>query len=190
MKFEGAGEAVGGQGSAVDCDVVQLRVGAADVEHEVEALVSRAPGDARQPHDDFTGAHVGQIAEGIHGDDILHIVRVALFGDLRGVALALAGDLEGVEFVDAAREIEVARGADACGDDHCLPHAVESEVGDDELMRADGHAIERVATGVISERGKVAGGDGDGSAFETVARRAVRDRAGDCPGVRRVGGCE
>ena len=43
--------------------------------------------DAGQTHGDFAGAHVGQVAERIHGDDVLHVVRVALRGDRGGTAL-------------------------------------------------------------------------------------------------------
>ena len=93
-------------------------------------FISRTAGDAREPHDDFTRAHVWKVTESIHGDHVLHVVRIPLFRNHRGIALTLAGDLERLEFVDAGRQVEVAHGALTRAHVDHLADSIEADVGD------------------------------------------------------------
>ena len=179
LKLEAAVGAEAREGAAVDGDVVERRVHAADVEAVGEAFIGGAAGDAGETLDDFAGTHVGQVAEGIHGDDVLHVGGVALFGDHGGIAFAFAGDLERLKFVDAGGEFEIAGDRLRGAHDQAAARGIEPDVGDDEFVGALGDAGERVAAGVVGERGEIERGDGDEGAGELVARGRVADSAGD-----------
>ena len=179
LELEGPAVAERGERAAVHGDVAHGGAHAANVELVVQPLVGRAAGDAGEAHHDFARAHVRQVAKRIHRDHVLHVVGVALFGDHRGVALALAGDPERLEFVDARREVEVARDAVARGGDHRLARGVEAEVGNDELVRTGRHAVEHVAARVIGERREPQRRDRDGGALEGVARGGVAHGTGE-----------
>ena len=131
LEFEAAVRAQRRERAAVDGHVVERGVHAADVEPIGESFISRTAGDAREPHDDFTRAHVRKVTESIHGDHVLHVVRIPLFRNHRGIALTLAGDLERLEFVDAGRQVEVAHSALTRAHVDHLADSIEADVGDD-----------------------------------------------------------
>ena len=168
-----------GHEAAIHRDLVKAGGHAADREAAQVAACVELAIDAGQADGDLAGVHVREVAERIGGGDVLQVVGIPIRGDGGGVALALAGDLEGVELVDAGREIEVAHGALADGGGDNGARGVEADVGDNELMRAGGHAGEGVEAGVVGQRAEPERRDFHARALEQVAGREVGDVARD-----------
>ena len=179
-----AERALAGEGRAVEGDGVEAGADAADGETVDEVFVGRIAGDAGEADGNLGGIHVRQVSERIHGDDVLHVLGVALRGDGGGTALALTGDLEGLEGVDDARQVEIARGGAGVVDGDRGANGVEADVGDDDLVGAGRKRGEDVAAGVVGEGDEAEGRDGDLGAFEEIAGGDVRDVAGEGGGVR------
>ena len=72
-----------GQWRAVERDAVESRADAADGEAVDEIFIAQIAGHPRQPDRDLARIHVRQVAEGIHRDDVLHVVGIALRRDRR-----------------------------------------------------------------------------------------------------------
>ena len=179
-----AERALAGERRAVESDAVEAGANAADGETVDEIFVGRIASDAGEADGHFGGIHVRQVSERIHGDDVLHVFGVALGGDGGGTALALAGDLEGVEFVDDARQVEIARGGGGVVDGDRGANRVEADVGDDDLVRAGRERRENVAAGIVGEGAEAEGRDGDLRALEEIAGGDVGDVTGEGGGGR------
>ena len=170
LQLERAVGVYAGQHTAVDRHGVELRIHAADVEPIRQPFVGRAAGDARQSHYDFARAHVGQVAEGIHCHDVLHVFGVALLRDRGGIALAFPGDLECVHFVKRRREIEIPLDPPARRNRHRSADRIEADIGDLEVVRARRNTREHVATGRVGEDGVTQLGQDHPGALEQVTR--------------------
>ena len=166
----------------VDVDAVERRGGAADEDARDVALVVELRGHAGEPDRELAGAHIGQVAVGVEGRDVLEVVRVALGRQRQRVALALAGDAELAEPVDGGREVEVLDAAAGGGEGHDAPLVIEPEVGDHQLDGAGREAIEHVTAGGVGEGRAARRGRGDAGALEEVASGGVADRARDGAG--------
>ena len=163
--------------AAVDGDAVEVVRHAADRDAGDVALVVEFAGGARQAHGEFAGAHVGQIAEGIHRDDVLHVGGVALRRERRRIALALAGDFEFGELVNGRREIEIAHRALTGGDRHFGARGIESEVGSDDGVIAGRQIGQREASGVVRQHGATEVRQLHAGTGEMIAGGRIADRA-------------
>ena len=140
---------------------------------------------------DVTILHV---PEGIGGEDVFQIGRVALLIDRDGgrIGLALGGDGEGVEFDDAAlavaggaREIEILHGRLARNEVERRGLGVEARVGDLEHNFARGHLRQAVGAGLVGEDLKVGAAHGDAGVIEKLAGDDILHAAGNrSEGVR------
>ena len=172
--------ALGGEHPAVERDVVQRRAHATDGETVDAVFEIECGADAGEENRELARAHVREVAVGIHRDDVLRIGRVALRGDRRRAALALAGYLEGLKLVDRGGEVEIARGVCLTrGNGDGGARGIESRVGDNDFVRADGQCGENVAPSVVGERGEAERGNRDLRALEEIAGGEVGDGAGE-----------
>ena len=177
LQLQRAVGADAGHALAVHRDGVQRARHAADHKGVVEALHLRDRRDARQTHDDLAHAHVRQVAEGIHRDDILHVVGIALHRQGQGVALALAGHLEGIQFIDTARQLDVAGRALAFRHRGLEGRGVEARVAHLNGVGPRRQPRQHEAAGVVRLRRDAELRDGDDGALEVEFRRGVADES-------------
>jgi len=132
----GAGGSGVGDAVAVHRDGREVLIQTADADVAHRAVDGHAF-DARQA-DEQVGGILGEIAEGVGGNDVLHARGETLQGDGLGVALAFAGDDELAHGVDLRRhfDIESIGLAGAHGGGGGL--RVETRVGNVERNRAVG----------------------------------------------------
>ena len=182
-----SGRALGGQQGTIHCHDIETRRHAANREAEAVAGIVKVADHPGKPHRHFARVEVGQIAELIHRDHILHVVGVAFRGDGRSKSLALPGHLEGVEFVDLGRQVEIA--------DNCSPRwdvdrdtdRIESGIRHRHCMRTGRQRREHIAAGRIRKRLPAQRLDPDPGAFEEIAGGDVAHVASERGSARERG---
>jgi hypothetical protein len=105
------------------------------------------------------------------------VFRVPVRGDRGGVALAFAGDFVRGEPIQAAREIEVLGRCFSRRHLHGRAYGIESDIRDDNFMRAGRQTGQDEAAGVVGERAHSERGHVDARALEQIAGGDVRDVA-------------
>ena len=183
-----AAEALRGHQAAIDRHAVERRIHAADHEAPADALVRWTAGDAGEPHHDFAGAEVGQIAELVHRDDVLHVDRIALFGERRGGAFAFAGHLELGHLVNSGGEVKIAHSALTRRKRDVGAHRIETEIGRHDHVAAGRQIGEDVTAGVVGQGRASKRGQFHARTFEQIAGRRIAHGAGKRGCVRRCDG--
>ena len=150
---------------------------------------------ARHELQELADVAVFHVTEGVGGEDVFQIGRVALLVDRDGggIGLALGGDGESVEFHDAtlavaggAREIEILYDRIARSEVERDRLGVEARVEHLEYDLARGHLRQAIDAGLISEHLEAGAADGDAGVVKKLAGDDVLHAAGD--GGRCVGG--
>ena len=183
-----AAEALRGHQASIDRHAVERRIHAADHEAPADPFVRRAAGDAGEPHHNFTGAEVREIAELIHRDNVLHVGGVAFFGQRRGVALAFAGHFELGHLVNARGEVKIAHSALTRRKRDIGAHRIETEIGRHDHVAAGRQIGEDVTAGVVGQSRASERGQFHARAFEQIAGRRIAHGAGKRGCVRRCDG--
>ncbi|OJU54687.1 MAG: hypothetical protein BGN96_16535 [Bacteroidales bacterium 45-6] len=170
---------------AVEGDGIELGLGAANggeggttIEHDT---------DARQAREGIADGFVGQVADGVRGDDARDGVRSALLVDGARLAFADTLDLEGFEGDDFGIEFEEDVGGAVVADGDGPVGGSIAEVIDRDALGAVRHAIETETPVAIGGGGQVGAVDRDGGAPDEVAAVVgdnTGDRAGRIDGLR------
>ena len=164
------------QAHAIDADAHVFRIETADA-HSARVGLVVVNHDAGHVFDELADVAVGDVAEGIGGDDVLHVECGALVHDGLGVAFAFRGndklrELDDVltaggrrcgtaGFEAGGREFEIARGRGAGRNGEARRRGVVARVGHAELALAWRNSHEHKISIVSGEGGEIGTGDGD-----------------------------
>ena len=172
----GAGGRRVGEPIPIHRDCREILVEPADA-HVADRAVDRVALDARQP-DQQVRRILGQVAEGVGGDHVLHPIRQPLERDRLRVALALTGDDKLIHGVDLRREPDLALGRLARRDRHRHVGRIKTRVRDDQRHRSRRQIIE--AERPLPVRHRLPGRplQGDARALERAAGGFVDHVAG------------
>jgi hypothetical protein len=167
----------GGEPVAVEGDGVVFGGGAA---HVGPLIVDDV--DAGEPRQRLADRAVGQVADGVGGDDVGNAAGGALLVDGAGLALADARDGEGVHHDRAVGEAGVDPRDLAVTDLHGGPVRFEAEVGGFESVGAGGKIGEMEAAFAVGDRLPAAGLEPHRRPGQRAAVRGVGEDAGERAG--------